>query len=152
MPSASWYRRIRAKRKKRRVEKDADDDVEFDTGEGVVQPAKMVTNNQGEVEFEMDRYHAPALMVFLGEDRGRTILKEHAEKGMEWTNHTLFINRIREPHWMSSDWYKIAVMRLIWSGTVVCKKDGRSMVYKLHDVETSNDEKIWNPFTRNYAR
>ena len=117
-----------------------------------VAPARMVTNNQGEVEFEMDRYHAPALMVFMGKDRGRTILKEHAKKGMEWTNHTLFINRIREPHWMSSDWYKIAVMRLIWSGTVVCKKDGRSMVYKLHDVETSNDEKIWNPFTRNYAR
>jgi hypothetical protein len=36
MPSASWFRRIRAKRKKVR-EKDADDDVEFDMGEGVSQ-------------------------------------------------------------------------------------------------------------------
>ena len=36
MPSASWFRRIRAKRKKVQ-EKDADDDVEFDMGEGVSQ-------------------------------------------------------------------------------------------------------------------
>ena len=37
MPSASWFRCIRAKRKKGQVEKDADDDVVFDTEEGVVQ-------------------------------------------------------------------------------------------------------------------
>ena len=37
MPSASWFRRIRAKRKKGQVEKDANDDVVFDAGEGVVQ-------------------------------------------------------------------------------------------------------------------
>ena len=33
MPSTSWFRRIRAKRKKGQVEKDTDDDVVFDTEE-----------------------------------------------------------------------------------------------------------------------
>ena len=46
-------------------------------------PARMVMDNQGVVEFEMGCFHSPAWKVFLGEDRGRMILKEQAEKGIK---------------------------------------------------------------------